>query len=87
VELQATILADRAVTAFRQGRYADALVAMDQRTAIAGDRIDLMVLRGHAYLKLRRKQEARRIFAAAAQTGDAKALEGLALVDRLIAGR
>jgi tetratricopeptide (TPR) repeat protein len=87
VELQATILADRAVSAFREGRYKDSLVALDQRAAIAGDRIDLMVLRGHAFLKLRRKQEARRIFAAAAQTGDAKAREGLALVDRLIAGR
>ena len=81
-ELQAAILADRAVTAFRQGRYADALIALDQRAAIAGERIDLMVLRGHAYLKLGRRAEARQAFAAAARTGDPKAREGLLIVSK-----
>lgn len=46
VELQSAILADRAVAAFRQGRPADALVALDKRAAIAGECVDLMVLRG-----------------------------------------
>lgn len=82
IELQSAILADRAVAAFRQGRPADALVALDQRSAIAGERVDLMVLRGYAYLKLHRKAEARRAFAAAARTGDPKAREGLRLADQ-----
>lgn len=82
VELQAAILGNRAVAAFRQGRYADALVALDQRATIAGERVDLMVLRGHAYLKLHRKQDAKRVFSAAARSGNAKAREGLLLVDQ-----
>ena len=86
VELQAAILADRAMAAFRQRRYADSLVALDQRARLAGERVDLMVLRGYAYLKLRRKREARQVFAAAAQTGDPKAREGLLIVDAQIRG-
>ena len=41
-----------------------------------------MVLRGYAYLELRRKREARQVFAAAASTGDAEAREGLRVVDQ-----
>lgn len=82
VELQASILADRAVSAFRQGRHADALIALDQRAAIAGERVDLMVLRGYAYLKLRRKSEARRVLEAAARTGNPKARDALTMIDR-----
>jgi hypothetical protein len=44
------------------------------------------VLRGYAYLKLRRKREARQVFAAAAQTGDPEAREGLKVVDAQIRG-
>lgn len=86
-ELQSSILADRATTAFRQGRYTDALVALDQRAAIARERIDLMVLRGYANLKLNRRKEAERVFLAAAGTGNAKAVEGLELVRKLQAQR
>ena len=86
-ELQSSILADRATTAFRQGRYTDALVALDQRAAIARERIDLMVLRGYANLKLNRRREAERVFLAAAGTGNAKAAEGLELVRKLQAQR
>jgi hypothetical protein len=87
-ELQATILADRAVAAFGQGRYAETLTALDQRAVLARERIDLMVLRGYANLKLNRRKEAERVFAAAAGTGNVKAAEGLALVRKLAqAGR
>ena len=86
-ELQSAILADRAVAAFRGGRYVETLTALDQRAAIAAERVDLMVLRGYAYLKLRRKSEARRIFAAAASTGNAEAREGLRVVDASTLGR
>ena len=82
VELQAAILGDQAVSAFRQGRYTEALALLNQRAAISGERVDLMVLRGYAYLKLRRKHEARQVFAAAASTGDAEAREGLRVVDQ-----
>lgn len=82
-ELQANILAQRALGAFEHGRYVEAIIALDQRALIAAERIDLMVLRGYAYLKLNRVEEARRIFEAAAGTGSRDGLRGLAEVRNL----
>lgn len=80
-ELQSSILAERALGAFENGRYVEALIALDQRAQIAPERIDLMVLRGYAYLNLNRREDARRIFEAAAGTGSRDALKGLAAVN------
>ncbi|MCR5856014.1 hypothetical protein [Mesorhizobium sp. J428] len=80
-ELQSSILAERALGAFENGRYIEALIALDQRAQIAPERIDLMVLRGYAYLNLNRREDARRIFEAAAGTGSRDALKGLAAVN------
>src|SRR5690606_9340491 len=57
-ELQASILADRALGAFEKGRYVDTLLALDQRQHYAPESIDLMVLRGYAYLNLNRLGDA-----------------------------
>lgn len=80
-ELQASILAERALGAFERRRYAEALMALDQRARIAAERNDLMVLRGYAYLNLYRTSDAKRVFEAVAGTGSREGLRGLAAVD------
>jgi tetratricopeptide (TPR) repeat protein len=80
-ELQTAILAQRAAGAFERGRYVETLLALDQRAQIAPERIDLMVLRGYAYLRLNRTGDARRVFRAVAGTGDREGLRGLAAVE------
>ncbi len=79
-ELQTAILAQRAVGAYQNGRYVEALIALDQRARIAPERLDLMVLRGYAYLNLRRASDARRVFEAVAATGHRDGMRGLAAV-------
>ncbi|ASY72631.1 TPR repeat protein (plasmid) [Sinorhizobium fredii CCBAU 83666] len=71
----AAILADRAIAAFDAGRYRETLIFLGQLRRISGERTDLMVLRGYAYLRLNRFPEAKRIFAAAAATGNRDAGE------------
>ncbi|MER8826429.1 tetratricopeptide repeat protein [Mesorhizobium sp. M0938] len=77
VEVQTALLEARATTAFDQGRYAEALMALDERSRIAPERTGLMVLRGYAYLKLRRFGDAEQVFRAVAGTGNRDALKGL----------
>lgn len=81
-ELQTAILAQRAVGAFEHGRFVEALLALDQYALIAPERIDLMVLRGYAYLNLNRMADARRVFQAVAGTGNRDGLRGLAEIER-----
>ena len=81
VELDEALLSRRASDFFGAGRYAETILALDQRARIAPERIDLMVLRGYAYLNLKRKEDARRIFRAIAATGDREGLRGLKAVD------
>ncbi|ACP22990.1 hypothetical protein NGR_b15390 (plasmid) [Sinorhizobium fredii NGR234] len=81
-ELQTAILADRAIAAFDTGRYRETLLFLDQLRHISSERTDLMVLRGYAYLRLNRFAEAKRIFEAAAATGNRDARRGLADVSR-----
>src|SRR5690606_40506524 len=83
-ELQTSILAERALGAFERGRYVETLIALDQRAQIAPERVDLMVLRGYAYLKLDRLADARHIFEAVAGTGSRDGLRGLAEVRNLL---
>lgn len=83
-ELQTAILAQRAAGAFKQGRYVETLMALDQRANLAPERIDLMVLRGYAYLNLNRIGDAQRTFQALAGTGDREGIRGLAAVRETI---
>ena len=82
VELQSTILADRARALFDQGHYTETLITLDQRARIAAERTDLMVLRGYAFLKLHRLPDARKVFEAVAATGNRDGIRGLAEVRR-----
>lgn len=77
-ELQVSILADRALSAFDAKRYRETLVYLDQRAQLQQERIDLMVLRGYCYLNLKMYGDATRIFEAAAATGNRDAARGLA---------
>ncbi|MBZ9674324.1 tetratricopeptide repeat protein [Mesorhizobium sp. ES1-1] len=77
VGVRTLLLENQATTAFNQGRYVEALMALDERSRIAPERTGLMVLRGYAYLKLRRYGDAEQVFRAAAGTGNHDALKGL----------
>ncbi len=78
VELQSSILADRAVNAFKSARYREALIALDQRAQIVPEQTDLMSLRGYALLNLGRQGEAMRIFQALADLGNKDGLRAIA---------
>jgi hypothetical protein len=57
--------------------YHETLATLEERSRIAPERINLMLLRGYAYLKLHRFADAEQVFRAAAATGDHDALRGL----------
>ena len=79
-ELSVALLSAQATGAYDQGRWVETIMALDQRARIAPERIDLMVLRGYAYMKLRRFNDADRVFRAAAATGNRDALRGISAV-------
>jgi tetratricopeptide (TPR) repeat protein len=85
-ELQTGILTERALGAFENRRYTEALIALDQRAQIAAERNDLLVLRGYAYLNLGRLAEAERVFRAVAATGSREGLRGIAAVRERLSG-
>ncbi|ASY66658.1 TPR repeat protein (plasmid) [Sinorhizobium sojae CCBAU 05684] len=62
------------------GRYRETLLFLDKLREIASERTDLMVLRGYAYMKLKRFAAAKQIFEAVAATGNRDAQRGLAEV-------
>ncbi|WP_454011358.1 cellulose synthase [Aquamicrobium terrae] len=81
IELEAGILAQRATSFFEARRYAETLLALDRRSAIAAERRDLMALRGYAYLGLYRLDDARKIFRTLSDAGDREGARGLAAVE------
>jgi len=83
VELQASILADRAVNSFKSARYRETLIALDQRAQIVPEQTDLMSLRGYALMNIGHQGEAMRIFQALADLGNKDGLRAIAdLTDR-----
>ncbi len=80
-ELNATVLAQRALAAFRDGRYVEAILALDDRARFAPEQNDLLILRGYSYLRLGRARDAETIFRAVQRTGGGdEATAGLAAV-------
>ncbi|MGO4436745.1 tetratricopeptide repeat protein [Rhizobium sp. RAF56] len=77
LELQSNILSDRAANAFAAKRFRESIQFLDQLAQIRPERVDLMVMRGYAYLGLKRFADAIRIFEAAAATGNHAAITGL----------
>ncbi|WP_162559466.1 tetratricopeptide repeat protein [Microvirga sp. 17 mud 1-3] len=68
-ELSAAILAQRALAAYRDGRWPDVILALGERARVVPEQNDLMLLRGWSYFKLGRYEDAARIFRAVQQTG------------------
>ena len=86
VELEASILSTRASNFFDQKRYSETLLVLDQRARIAPERLDLMVLRGYAYVELRRLDEARRVFETLAAAGSKEGRRGLGVITAVTGG-
>ncbi len=79
-ELTVSLLTQQALAMYQEGRYTETIMLLDERNQYAQEQNDLLVLRGFAYLKLRRLADAKRIFQAAAGTGLPDAVRGLAEV-------
>lgn len=79
LNLQVSILSARAIAAYQGGHYQDALLLLNQRNQLAPEETGLMVIRGYAYYNLGRYMDARKVFSALAEMGNAKGMEGLAL--------
>lgn len=77
-EVQASILADRAVSSFRSQRYRETLVYLEQRRQIRAEPTDLMVMRAYAYKNLGMRGDAYRLFEALGETGSKEAIRALA---------
>jgi tetratricopeptide (TPR) repeat protein len=75
--LQTAILSKRASAAYDEKHYREAILYLDQLNQIQPEQVGLMVLRGYAYLNLKRYSDAIRIFEAAAATGDQNAITAL----------
>lgn len=82
VEVRVALLETQALAAFEHQRYPETVMALEERARIAPERINLMILRGYAYLKLYRFGDAEQVFRAAAATGDRDALKALGDLER-----
>lgn len=69
VELGASILTQRALAAYRDGRYVETLLALSERARLVPEQNDLMLIRGWSYFKLGRYNDAAKIFRAVQRTG------------------
>jgi tetratricopeptide (TPR) repeat protein len=69
VELGSSILTQRALAAYRDGRYVETLLALSERARLVPEQNDLMLIRGWSYFKLGRYNDARKIFQAVQRTG------------------
>ena len=69
MELGASILTQRALAAYRDGRYVETLLALSERARLVPEQNDLMLIRGWSYFKLGRYEDAEKIFRAVQQTG------------------
>ena len=79
-ELSESILTQQALAAYADGRYVETILLLDERSRFAPEQTDLMVLKGFAYLNVNRLAEAKRLFQAAAGSGNQDAIRGLATV-------
>jgi tetratricopeptide (TPR) repeat protein len=79
-QLEVEILTQRALGFYEQKRYNEALLALDQRSRIATERVDLMAIRGYSYLNLKRVNDAERVFKAMAAVGSKEGYRALAII-------
>ncbi|WP_454684243.1 hypothetical protein [Ancylobacter moscoviensis] len=81
VQLSGDLLAQRALAAYKDERYVEAIIALDERSRIAPEQQDLMVLRAWSYYKIRDLRSAERIFRALAAQGNAEGHNGISAID------
>jgi Flp pilus assembly protein TadD len=72
-ELTATIATQKALAAYREGRYREALINLDERARLRPEQTDLLMLRGWSYFNLGRFDDAEQVFTAVSKTGSAEA--------------
>jgi cellulose synthase operon protein C len=77
LELEVSILTEKAIAAYNIGDYARAIDIMNWRSRYAAERNDLLTLRAWSYYHLKRYREAAQIFEAVAATGYGDAASGL----------
>ncbi|WP_245515994.1 hypothetical protein [Ancylobacter aquaticus] len=77
VELSVDLLTQRAIAAYRDARYVEAILALDERNRLAPEEQDLMMIRAWSYFKLRDFASAGRIFKALRAAGYAEAGAGI----------
>lgn len=76
-ELNASILSQNALTAFRQGNYRAALQNIELRSRVAPITPDLLTLKGWSHWKLNQRSAARAAWRAAANAGSVDAQQAL----------
>ncbi|SER35484.1 hypothetical protein SAMN05216548_11622 [Faunimonas pinastri] len=77
-ELSVAIITQRALSAYQDGRYNEAIIALQNRAQYAPEQNDLLMVRGWSYYHLGRYRDAQKIFMAVAKTGySTEALRGL----------
>ena len=72
-ELTATIATQKALAAYREGRYREVLINLDERARLRPEQTDLLMLRGWSYFNLGRFDDAEQVFTAVSKTGSAEA--------------
>lgn len=77
VTLSADLLAQRAIAAYRDARYVEAILALDERSHLAPEQQDLMSIRAWSYYHLRDFVSARRLFTALRDAGYPEAGAGI----------
>jgi tetratricopeptide (TPR) repeat protein len=68
-EVGAVILEQRALAAFRDERYVETILALEERTRLAPEQNDLLLLRGYSHLRLGQYDDAERVFRAVQRAG------------------
>ncbi|MDQ0513116.1 hypothetical protein [Ancylobacter amanitiformis] len=77
LQLNADLLTQRAFEFYKDGRYVEALVALDERARLGPEQQDLMLMRAWCYYHIRDFQSANRIFKALAAQGNKEATNGV----------
>ncbi|MBS9477790.1 hypothetical protein [Ancylobacter radicis] len=81
LQLTGDLLAQRALEFYRDGRYVEAIIALDERARLGPEQQDLMMLRAWSYYHIHDYQSANRIFKALSQQGNKEAMNGMSAVD------
>jgi cellulose synthase operon protein C len=79
-DLTNQILLQRALAAYRDEKYAEAIVLLEERARYVPEQTDLLMLRGWAYFNMRRYSDAERVFQAVSRTGNAAGIRGLTAI-------